>query len=118
MLTSRLPERIESGAVKRIEYSTEIVDTDGGIEQRNSRWLNGRAEWDCSIPPCARTHADFTDTLALFHAAMGSGDTFEFHDLVDCADVEVRFKDDTLTINTIGNMVATQFTLIEVKAAV
>lgn len=118
MLSSRLPERIESSAVKRIMYSTEIVDNDGGIEQRNQRWSRPRAEWDCSMPLAKRNSAEVVDTLSLFDAALGSLDTFEFHDPVECVDVEVRFKDDTLVMTGAGNLVSVSFTLIEVKSAV
>ncbi len=113
MLTGRLPSRIESSATKRLVYSTEIVETDGGNEFRNARWADPRAEWDCSIPPVKRTSDEYLETTALFDAAIGSFDSFMFHDPIDCVDVAVRFKDDTLEMTGAGNLVTLRFTLIE-----
>lgn len=113
MLTGRLPSRIEASAVKRLVYSTEIVTTDGGNEFRNARWGDSQSEWDCTIPPVKRNSDDYLETVALFHAAIGSFDSFMFHDFADCTDVAVRFKDDTLTIQGVGNLVTLSFTLIE-----
>lgn len=115
MLAGTLPSRIEASAVKRLAYSTEIVETDGGNEQRNARWAEPRARWDITIPPCKRNSSDYMDTLALFKDALGSFDTFLFHDPVDCEDIEVRFDEDTLTVQGVGNLVTASFTLIEVR---
>lgn len=115
MLTGTLPARIEASAVKRLMYRTEVVDTDGGTEHRDGRWVNPRAEWDVTVPPAKRTSAEYTETTSLFAAAKGSLDTFMFHDPVSCADIEVRFKDDTLVMQGVGNMVTLSFTLIEVR---
>lgn len=115
MLSGRLPERVQSGAVKRLLYSTEVVENDGGLEVRNARWAEPKAAWDCTIPPCKRTSADYLDTKAMFDAALGSFETFEFHDPVDCEDYLVRFLDDTLSVTTVGNLVSVTFTLVQVK---
>jgi hypothetical protein len=103
MLSGRLPTRIETSAVKRIVYATEIVQTDGGSETRNARRDTPDEFWDCTLPHVTRTHPDYLDTLAMFHAAYGSFDSFQFHDPVDCENVWVRFEDDTFTIQGIGN---------------
>lgn len=113
MLTGRLPSRIEASAVKRLVYSTEIVTTDGGAEQRNARWTEPRAEWDCTIPAVRRNSVEYLETTALFASALGSFDSFMFHDPIACADVAVRFKDDTLTMEGVGNLVTLSFTLTE-----
>jgi len=115
MLSGRLPARIEASAVKRLMFSTEVVETDGGTEHRNGRWTEPRAEWDVTIPPSKRTADEYLDTVAMFDAAEGSYDTFLFHDPVSCVDIEVRFKDDMLTMQGVGNLVTLSFTLIEVK---
>lgn len=114
-LTERLTTRIESGAVKRNTYSTEIVQTDGGAEQRNQRWTNPLAEWDITIPPCKRSSADYVAAVALFAAAKGSLFTFAFHDVETCADVEVRIKDDSIVFTGIGNLAQIDFVLMQVR---
>lgn len=115
MLSSRLPEEIEAKAVKRIFYATEIVPQDGGGEVRTARWANAKAEWDVAVPPMFRTEADYLATIALFHEALGSADTFPFCDPETGDDVAARFKDDAITISGQGSLASIEFTLIEVK---
>lgn len=114
-VTERLTTRVESGATKRLAYSTEVVRTDGGNEFRNQRWSAPLAEWDILIPPCKRNSADYTAALALFAATKGSFKTFDFHDVETCADVEVRIKDDTIEITGVGNLAQIAMTLVEVR---
>lgn len=110
-VTERLPSRIEAGATKRVFYSTEIVRTDGGNQFANQRWSDPLAEWDITIPLMKRNSADYTATIALFAATKGSALTFSFHDVETCADVEVRIKDDTLSITGEGNLATISMTL-------
>jgi hypothetical protein len=95
-VAERLPERIESGAVKRMFYSTEVVRTDGGHQFTNQRWDEPLAEWDITVPQMKRSSADYIAVKALFDAVAGSALTFDFHDVEACEDVEVRVKGDTL----------------------
>jgi hypothetical protein len=111
MLSSRLPPRVEHMAVKQDGYSTEAVRTDGGGVFTNSRWEEPLATWSVTSAPMKRSAADYIDTKALFNAALGSGDTFAFHDVEICDDVAVRFKDDTLRYIPEGNLVRLAFEL-------
>lgn len=114
-VTERLTSRIESGATKRLAYSTEVVQTDGGREQRNQNWVSPLSEWDISIPPSKRNSADYAAALALITATKGSWLSFDFHDVETCADVEVRIKDDSITFTGVGNMAQIDLTLVEVR---
>lgn len=102
-------------AVKRPLYSTEVVRTDGGGTQRNSRWSRRLSTWDVTIPWCKRTSTEFQAADALFEDLLGSGRTFTFHDPVDCVDVEACILDDTLTITPNGNLVQVEFAVEEVR---
>jgi hypothetical protein len=111
MLSSRLPSRIERMAVKQDTYSTESVRTDGGAVFTNSRWEAPLASWSVTSAPMKRNDADYIDAKALFDAALGSGDTFAFHDIEICDDVAVRFRDDSLRFIPEGNLVRLAFEL-------
>lgn len=100
-------------AVKRPAYSTEVVRTDGGREQRNARWAAKLSAWDVVIPWCSRSSTQYLAVVALFDATLGSLRTFTFHDTVACADVEARFLDDELTITPDGNLVQVSFSITE-----
>lgn len=113
MLSSRLPDRVERAAVKVIAYSTERVQTDGGGVFVNSRWEEPLATWSITTAAMKRNAGDYLDTLALFNAALGSGDTFAFHDVELCLDVAVRFKDDLIEFRPEGNLVRLVFELEE-----
>lgn len=114
-VSARLPSRIEAGATKRQFYSTEVVKTDGGTEQRNARWSEPLAEWDIHIPVMKRNSADYALVETLFAATLGSLYSFDFHDVEFCADVEVRIKDDTIVFSGVGNLATVDMTLVEVR---
>jgi hypothetical protein len=116
MLTSTLPNAVENMAVKELVYSTELVRTDGGAVMANSRWSEPLATWSVTTKPYQRNELDYIDTVNLFHAALGSGDTFTLHDIETCADVAVRFKDDAIRFEPIGNRVRLSFILEEVRS--
>lgn len=115
MLTSTLPNAVENMAVKDLDYATEIVRTDGGSVMANSRWSEPLATWSVTTKPYKRNDTDYVDTVNLFHAALGSGDTFSFHDIETCTDKTVRFKDDKMQFQPVGNSVRLSFTLEEVR---
>jgi hypothetical protein len=48
--SDHLPEEVEIGAVRRLEYRTEIVETDGGFEVRNNRWGSPLRTFEVSFP--------------------------------------------------------------------
>lgn len=115
MLTSTLPNAVENMAVKVLVYATEMVRMDGGAVQANSRWADPLASWNVTTKPYQRNDTDYVDTVNLFHAALGSGDTFSFHDIETCTDKTVRFKDDAISFAPVGNRVTISFTLEEVR---
>lgn len=115
MLSSRLPDAVEKLGVKELAYSTERVQTDGGSVFTNSRWEEPLAMWSVTTKPMKRNDADYLDTLALFDAALGSADTFAYHDIELCEDVAVRFKDDTIRFLPEGNLVRLSFELEEAR---
>lgn len=116
MLSATLPARVAAMGVKSLSYSTEMVRTDGGAVHANSRWSEPLATWQFTTAPMKRTHADYLDTKAIFEAALGSAETFLFHDVEECADVAVRFRDDTMSFQPEGNLVRLVFELEEVRA--
>lgn len=111
-------EQLAAGyvAVKRPAYSTEVVRTDGGATQRNSRWADPLSSWDVTIPFCRRDSAKYLAAVALFDATLGSGLSFTFHDPVACEDVEAFIVDDTLSITPNGNLVQIEFAVEEKRA--
>lgn len=115
MLSATLPAAVAAMGVKELAYSTERVQTDGGAVFVNSRWEEPLAIWSVTTKAMKRNDPDYTDTLALFDAALGSADTFAFHDVELCADVAVRFKDDTIRFLPEGNLVRLSFELEEAR---
>jgi hypothetical protein len=116
MLSATLPRRVAAMGVKSLSYSTEVVRTDGGAVHANSRWEEPLATWSFTTAPMKRNDADYLDTKALFDAALGSADTFLFHDVEECADVEVRFREDTMGFQPEGNLVRLVFEVEEVRS--
>lgn len=116
MLSSTLPDIVARMAVKTLRYATEIVRTDGGSVQANARWSEPLAEWSVRSKPYYRSDDDYQDTVNLFIAALGSADTFMFHDIETCTDFEVRFKDDELNFEPDGNRARLVFALEEVRS--
>lgn len=115
MLSSTLPARVARMGVKSLSYATEQVRTDGGQVHVNSRWEEPLATWRITSAPMKRNDADYTDTLALFDAALGSADTFAFHDIETCQDVAVRFREDTISFQPEGNLVRLVFEIEEAR---
>jgi hypothetical protein len=113
MLSATLPARVAAMGVKSWAYSTEVVRTDGGQVHVNSRWEEPLATWSFTTAPMKRTDPDYLDTKALFLAALGSADTFAFHDVEECEDVAVRFRDDAMGFQPEGNLVRLVFELEE-----
>lgn len=120
-LASTLPDRIEIGALRREEWSTDIVATDGGTERRESRWEAPLRSYDVSLPITARDDADYLAVKDLFADAKGSLNSFNFKDWSDDEVIAVRF-DGPLNLTGVTPDFPTQsgydqlsFTLVEVK---
>lgn len=90
-LTSTLPDEVEIGAMRRLEYKTDVVETDGGFEVRNARWSEPLKVYEISYPHSQRTDANYLAVLALYDEAKGGLLSFNFTDWTDDTTVEVRF---------------------------
>jgi uncharacterized protein (TIGR02217 family) len=96
-LDTNLPESVELGATKRIEWRPEIVTTDSGHEVRNQRRSRSKRYYDLSFPPSERDGTAYLAVLAMFDDTMGGVDTFNFVDWTDETGntvVKVRFDTD------------------------
>ena len=90
-LASTLPEEVEIGAVRRLEYSTTVVTTDGGYEVRRGRWATPLRVYEISYPHSERTGAIYQAVLDLYEEALGMEYSFFFKDWTDGSTVTVRF---------------------------
>lgn len=63
------------------EFSTQIVTTASGYEQRNADWASGRLRFDAG--PGVRSDADIALLVEFFRARRGAARAFRFRDPVD-----------------------------------
>ncbi len=77
-LASTLPEEVEIGAVRRLEYSTTVVTTDGGFEVRRGRWATPLRVYEISYPHAERDDPVYQAVLALYEEALGMSFSFMF----------------------------------------
>lgn len=92
--TTRLTQKIEIGAVRRIMFDTEIIKTDGGNEVRNSRWATPLRSYDIALPPCTRDNVDYLSLIQMWNVTLGGLHSFDFVDWIDQTGntvVNVRF---------------------------
>lgn len=118
-LDTSLPQRIELGAVRRLDWDTEIVRTDGGHEVRNNRWLLPLRTYEFSFPVMLREDVDYQALIDLWTQAEGMLHSFWLNDPEDDTDatvVPVRF-DTPLQISFPASHLVhiDTFTLVEVK---
>lgn len=99
-LSVNLPPQVEQGAVRNLDYSTEIVTTDGGTEVRNARWSTPLRSFDISFPTAKRTDATYIAVKTIFDDSLGGLHTFNFKDWTTDDTVKVRF-DSALSITGI-----------------
>jgi hypothetical protein len=113
-----LPTSVEIGAVKRIVWIPEIVQSDGGREVRNQRQSRAKVYFDCSMPTCTRDNADYLSVLDLFEQSAGGTDTFNLTDWTDESGgtvVKVRFDGELQITSPAGHLDHIDtFTLVEV----
>ena len=62
-------------------FSTAIVETAGGAEQRNSEWADARLRFDAG--PGIRGEAELAELIAFFRARRGAAKAFRFRDPFD-----------------------------------
>jgi uncharacterized protein (TIGR02217 family) len=75
------PIAIGRGAQVAPEYSTAIVTTASGHEQRNADWASARLRFDAG--PGVRSEADLETLIAFFRARRGAAKAFRFRDPFD-----------------------------------
>ncbi|MBF0562134.1 MAG: TIGR02217 family protein [Alphaproteobacteria bacterium] len=77
----QFPPAIAYGASGGPAYSTDIVATGSGYEQRNIRWAQARGSWN--VGSGVRDRADMLVLLAFFRAMKGRAYGFRFKDWSD-----------------------------------
>ena len=85
-----LNPKFSYGATGGISYSTLVLQSVAGYEQRNINWSQVLGEWDISYS--IRDDSDIEDLIAFYAARYGRGHTFRFLD----------WKDYTITNENIG----------------
>lgn len=115
-LASTLPSSVEIGAVRRLNWNTQVVTTDSGTEVRNNRWSAPLRTYDVSFPVSRRDDATYLAVIALYEEAEGSLHSFDFTDWADEEVVAVRF-DSPLTTSGIASHLEhiVEVTLVEVR---
>ena len=106
--------------MRHLEYSTQVVETDGGGEVRNARWAAPLRTYEISFPTAQRNDPIYRAVLALYAAAQGGLHSFNFAEWVDetaSTIVPVRF-DSALSITGIDRRLdhIETLTLKEVRA--
>jgi uncharacterized protein (TIGR02217 family) len=94
-------------------FSTAVVASMGGWEQRNADWAQGRLSFDAG--PGVRSEADIGALIAFFRARRGMAKAFRFRDPTDCSSagmtgVPAAFDQ----VLGVGDGVRTQFDLVKV----
>ena len=102
-IETRFPTDISFGSAGGPEYSTDIVITQGGHEQRNINWSAARARYNVAYG--VRTQEQLSALITFFRARKGRADGFRFKDWTD-------YKATAQSIGT-GNGTATSFQLIK-----
>ena len=77
----RFPEQIALGATGGPTWSTQIITTASGAEQRNAAWAQARGRWN--VGTGLRSRADLQVLLAFFRARRGRAYGFRFKDWSD-----------------------------------
>ena len=77
----RFPTDIAYGSVGGPEYSTDIVMTQSGHEQRNINWAEARARYN--VAHGVKTQVQLDTLIAFFRARKGRANGFRFKDWTD-----------------------------------
>jgi uncharacterized protein (TIGR02217 family) len=100
---AQFPADISYGSSGGPEYSTDIVMTYGGHEQRNINWSQARARFN--VAHGVKTKAQLDTLIAFFRARKGRAVGFRFKDWTD-------YKATAQVLGT-GDGVLTQFQLVK-----
>ena len=77
----RFPIALGREASVAPEFSTAIVTTANGVEQRNADWADARLRFDAG--PGVRGEAELQELIAFFRARRGAAVAFRFEDPFD-----------------------------------
>ncbi|MDR0773425.1 MAG: TIGR02217 family protein [Wolbachia pipientis] len=77
----RFPENISYGSTGGPEFSTDVVTTHNGCEQRNINWSRARARYNIAYG--VRSSEQLTELITFFHARKGKAIGFRFKDWSD-----------------------------------
>lgn len=77
----RFPIALGREASVTPEFSTAIVTTAGGVEQRNADWSDARLRFDAG--PGVRSESELQELVAFFRARRGAAVAFRFEDPFD-----------------------------------
>ena len=77
----RFPLELGYGATGGPQFSTQVVTTGSGAEQRNSSWADARLHYDAGVG--VRSEADLSVLIAFFRARRGQAHGFRFNDPLD-----------------------------------
>ncbi len=77
----RFPLELGFGATGGPGFSTQVVVTGSGAEQRNADWADARLEYDAGVG--IRSEADLSQLIAFFRARRGQAHGFRFLDPLD-----------------------------------
>jgi uncharacterized protein (TIGR02217 family) len=93
----RFPTDIAFGSTGGPEYSTDVVITQSGYEQRNANWSQARARYN--VAHGVKTQAQLDALIAFFRARKGRADGFRFKDWTDyqVAGQEIGIGDGVIT---------------------
>lgn len=78
---TRFPTDISFGSSGGPQYSTDVVITQGGYEQRNANWSQSRARYN--VAHGVKTQSQLDTLIAFFRARKGRADGFRFKDWTD-----------------------------------
>lgn len=106
------PLELGYGATGGPEFSTQVVITGSGHEQRNSQWADARLSFDAGVG--VRSEADLAALIGFFRARRGQAHGFRFRDPLDhlsgAAESRPTATDQPLGL---GDGRATRFALIK-----
>lgn len=108
----RFPIALGREASVEPEFSTAVVTTSGGAEQRNSDWADARLRFDAG--PGVRGEAELQTLIAFFRARRGAAVAFRFEDPFDHSSNAMTGEPvATDQLLGVGDGVRTEFALVK-----
>ncbi len=108
----RFPFELGFGAAGGPAFSTQVVVTGSGAEQRNAQWSDARQEYDAGLG--LRSESDLQKLLTFFRARRGQAHGFRFLDPLDSSSApDGGEPSPTDQLIGIGDGITTRFPLIK-----